>query len=151
MTAHWRSDNLHFFQDINYLRSKMRYGKPSKFLIFMTLFVLCGQVLATPFLVCRDMVVPPPQSAEEHCAGMMMISEQDSMAMADDPAESGLQSAFDCDFLCQVCRGVSTAELSEPVVLGTQLVLAWTSTGSNPSHASPPPKDHFRPPNYHLI
>lgn len=121
--------------------------------MFTTLFVLWGQVLAAPFLACGELLVPSPQAMDEHCAGMMMgvVSEQDAMVMADDPAESGQPNAFDCDFMCQFCRSVNAAELSEPVVPGDQLVLAWASLASNPSHAVPPPSDHFRPPNYHLI
>ena len=139
----------------------MKRGHPSILLIFTILFVLCGQAIAAPFLSCSDSFQLATETAEEHCARMMVqiaaghdAPAMNGMDMMSTPASTSVSSADQanyqmtdyCAFMCQYGRCASTFAIAVPVALSSPLVLSWSGLNLILSFAVQPPSDHFRPP-----
>lgn len=128
----------------------MAYRKPSGFLLAMALLVLCGQVLAAPFLACRDLHGAPTQEAvSEHCAGLTLAGVEhelkaNAMAGLVDQTEKAGQELSLCAFFCQFCAG--TPGIAVTMTSNPAPVPSWAAPRPVSSIASQVPGDHFRPP-----
>jgi hypothetical protein len=134
-------------------------GTPSKFMICMVIFMLCGQVMAAPFLFCQNMWSAPisdtlqvaEASMPHHCEGMIMVAPagQDADSSTTDETGAAVNQTFtsmqDCDYLCQFGRCMTSLDASDSL---TTLFLLLVRDGDfYTSHIlSPPIEVHFRPP-----
>lgn len=129
----------------------------------MTLLVLCGQVLASPFLACTaERMVTAEITMEEHCAGMLMMSATESMDMDMQMEDQELQSIsentpsltddtidrLDCESICQFCRGINAFEELKPIALFPPFFISLTVSRQSLAPPAQPPGNHFRPPTF---
>jgi hypothetical protein len=133
---------------------------PSKFMICIVIFMLCGQVIAAPFLFCQNMWSAPisetlqvaEASMPHHCEGMIMVATagQDAdSSTGDETAASGVNQTFksmqDCEYLCQFGRCMTSLDASYTLT-ALSVLLARDGDFYTSHILSPPIEVHFRPP-----
>ncbi len=157
------------------LSKKMVTRKTREILLFLSVLLLWGQAVASPFLMCSDMEklmfalpvdvltdaemdVSGASTLAEHCAGMLMpvTSGNTASSTADyfvaathtgSSSSHGHETAFNCALMCQFfCMGTTTLRAHAPQVTYSGELPAWIVTASTPFLLNQPPSDHFRPP-----
>ncbi len=139
-------------------------------LVTLTLLMMWGQALASPFLACRHLHASQIESEQQHVehaqlpmeptpnavhAGHHMhmqsavIAEHAATVAEHHPAgavASHPHSTADCDQSCQFCRSLNTPDLGDAFNPEHPAHMPWNGLTFEFSIALPPLIDHFRPP-----